>query len=232
MQAMYAEGGLASLPQTNYYKTPDLLQPVNQQPQPTQPVMQPFTRQRVQAVIPNAWDKKPSAPQTHVDPVILDTVTKLSQGITPLEGQNRGGSGNYGLSPNAGIAASAGSGFPAGLAPAANTVAQALGNMGFNTLSHAVSNASMNGAMSGTGAAAGSSTGPDGATNSRDNGGWGGRDAGGGTSGGSADGKSARDGGGFGGTGSGTGGDGGGAGHGSQGQHAARGGYISHKKKR
>ena len=90
---MFAGGGLASLTQTNYYKTPDLLQPVSQQPQPTQPVIQPFTRQRVQEVIPNAWDKKAPAPQTHVDPVILDTVTKLSQGISPLEGQNRGGGG-------------------------------------------------------------------------------------------------------------------------------------------
>jgi len=108
-------------------------------------------------------------------------------------------------------------GFPAGLAPAANTVAQALGDMGLNSLSHAVSKAVMSGAMSGSGAEAGSSTGPNSnATNSgmSNSGGWGSRDAGGGTSGGpnsggSPAGKAARDGSGFGGTGSGVGGDGG-----------------------
>ena len=137
-------------------------------------------------------------------------------------------------------------GFPAGLAPAANTVALALGDMGLNALSHAVSNAAMSGAMSGSGAAAGSSTGPNSnATNSgmSNSGGWGSRDAGGGTaggssSGGSAAGKAARDGGGFGGTGSGVGGDGGSGGGGGDGPgsssgsggfgRGARGGYLNH----
>lgn len=99
--------------------------------------------------------------------------TKEIAAIVAEQQRGTGGSGYRG----AGL--SSGSGFPAGLAPAANTVAQALGDMGLNSLSHAVSNAAMSGAMSGTGAAAGSSTGPDAGVSS--NAGWGGRDAGGGT---------------------------------------------------
>ena len=130
-----------------------------------------------------------------------------------------------------------GGGFPAGLAPAANTVAQALGDMGLNSLSHAISNASMSGAMSGTGAAAGSSTGPDAGVSS--NAGWGGRDASGGTanggyggpasgatSAGSAPGASASSA-----AGSASGGEGpGGEGPGGEGPGGrdARGGFLSH----
>jgi len=239
LMAMMAKGGLASLPQTNYYKTPDLLQPVSQQPQSTQPVMQPFTRQRVQAVIPNAWDKKAPEPQTHVDPVILDTVTKLSQGITPLEGQNRGGGqGGVAPAPGSGAAQFGGSGFTGasdsgpstGAASMANKAAAVLGNLGLTSISNGLAaNVGTNYGNEGRNSVAPSSagpTGPDGGpTGSRasaSEGGWGGE--GRGASGGNG-----------GGGGAATGGSGGNAsGGGDRGTRGgfSAGGYISPKSKK
>ena len=237
--AMFAGGGLASLPQTNYYKTPDLLQPESQQPQPTQPVMQPFTRQRVQAVIPNAWDKKAPAPQAHVDPVILDTVTKLSQGITPLEGQNRGGGqGSAAPAPGSGAAQFGGSGFTGasdsgpstGAASMANKAAAVLGNLGLTRMSNGLAaNVGTNYGNEGRNSVAPSSagpTGPDGGpTGSRaSDGGWGGEGRGGSGGSGGGDGGGAATGG--------SGGDASGGGdRGTRGGFSA-GGYISPRPKK
>ena len=176
---------------------------------------------------------------------------KIVEEVKQIE-QRTGGGGGYGGDGTAGPSAG---GFPAGLAPAANTVAQALGDMGLNALSSAISKAAMSGAMSGSGAAAGSSTGPAvGTSNNSSVGGWGSRDAGGGTanggyggpasgatSAGSAPGASAssaagpasgQGAGGDGGDGSGGGGSrgdgGGGLGAGSGGgRYGAEGGYLT-----
>ena len=178
---------------------------------------------------------------------VVDPIKKANEATKEIAEtvaeQQRGGSGNNGLGPSAGIASSAGVGvgFPAGLAPAANTVAQALGDMGLNSLSHAVSSAAMSGAMSGSGAAPGSSTGPAaGASNAShggESGGWGSRDAGGGTGGGSVGGGNSQGpggmgrgggmgGGGAGGDGGGPGSAGRGGGMGGGGMGAARGGLL------
>jgi hypothetical protein len=129
-----------------------------------------------------------------------------------MGGGNRGG-GSGGDRTNVGNG-SYGGGFPASLAPYANTFANLLGDAGLNNASAAVSRALMSGSMSGSGAAPGSSFSPAaGAVNASSGGeygGWGSRDAGGGFTGGSDAGAAARGGMGFGGTGSGISGDGGG----------------------
>lgn len=132
--------------------------------------------------------------------------------LPDMGGGNRGG--GSGGDRSGGGDGSYGGGFPASLAPYANTFANLLGDAGLNNASAAVSRALMSGSMSGSGAAPGSSFSPDaGAVNTSSGGeygGWGSRDAGGGFTGGSDAGAAARGGMGFGGTGSGIGGDGGG----------------------
>jgi hypothetical protein len=124
-----------------------------------------------------------------VDPVAkaAEATKTLQEDIKEDLKRGTGGSGGSGDARGVGPSGDGDGGFPAGLAPAANTVAQALGDMGLNALSHAVSKAAMNGAMSGTGAAPQSSAAPStGAVNSSAGGqygGWGSRDAGGGNTG-------------------------------------------------
>jgi len=191
---------------------------------------------------------RPVASTVYAPPVIerLPTTPAVEPTTAPEDftqqhgGGGGGGGGNYG-----GGGGNYGGGFPAGLAPAANSIAQALGDMGLNSLSHALSNAAMSGAMSGSGAAAGSSTGPAvGTVNGGESGGWGSRDAGGGDGGagspggGDGGGPGGGDGGG-GGPGGGGGGDGGGGGPGGGGGGGdggggggggggAKGGYLEH----
>lgn len=105
--------------------------------------------------------------------------------LPDMGGGNRGGGGG---GDRSGVGnGSYGGGFPASLAPYANTFANLLGDAGLNNASAAVSRALMSGAMSGTGAAPQSSPAPStGAVNSSEGGeygGWGSRDAGGGDTG-------------------------------------------------
>jgi hypothetical protein len=131
---------------------------------------------------------------------VVQKVTRVGGGNRSYDGAGDGG-GSYS------------GGFPASLAPYANTLANLLGDVGLNQASTAVSRGLMSGAFSGSGAAPGSSfspsTGAVNASSGGEYGGWGSRDAGGGFTGGSDAGVAARGGMGFGGTGSGVGGDGG-----------------------
>jgi len=180
---------------------------------------------------PNPFSFTSKAPVVDPTKKAAEATKEIAAIVERQKEQQRGG-GGYG-----GTGLSSGSGFPAGLAPAANTVAQALGDMGLNSLSHAVSSAAMSGAMSGTGAAANSSVGPAaGTSNSKDNGGWGSRDASGGIGqnaappGGPPSGPSGGEGGG-GGAATGGGPDGGSAsGGGNTGTRGgfAHGGYLDH----
>lgn len=180
----FAEGGLSSLPQSPYYMSPDLLKPVTQD---TVDTAQPMYRDRVQAIIPaNPWTKEEpkTTPTTDslLSPEIQATVLQLSQGRggpgSPAERADAKGGGEGGL--------------PVGLAGPVNSFGQFVGNVGdtlglgkfgLNSLSHAITNAAINGAMVGSGAAANSSssTAPDVGV-SKDSG-WGRRDAGGGETG-------------------------------------------------
>jgi hypothetical protein len=195
---------------------------------------------------PNPFVFTSKAPVVDATKKAAEATKEIAATVEKQQQQQQRGSGG-----NAGVGPSGTGGFPAGLAPAANTVAQALGDMGLNALSHAVSNVAMNGAMSGTGAAPQSSAAPStGAVNSSAGGqygGWGSRDAGGGNTGfsgsGAATGSStgpaagtsnskdnggwgSRDAGGGDGGGHGEGGGGLGAGSGA-GRYGAEGGYLT-----
>jgi len=180
---------------------------------------------------PNPFVFTSKTPVVDATKKAADATKEIAATVEQQKEQQRGGGGNAGVGPsgNAGVGPSGTGGFPAGLAPAANKVAQVLGDMGLNTLSHAVSNVAMSGAMSGSGAAPGSSAAPNaGAVNGGESGGWGSRDAGGfsGPSGGSGNGPSGV---GHGDQGGAHSGQGPGAGGGDGGGHGdARGGYLAH----